>query len=111
ALTQLAEIPIALDKFHEGRMLAINMGDVTAPRERRDRDHGNTWTRAEEVDRLNEAGIIITATFVHGDEDCRAFPLLLVALCELDDVLGEGFEQIELRRRGVTVQGAVRLDV
>lgn len=98
ALAELAEIPVPLDEFHEGRMLAVDVGDVTAPRERRNRDHRNPRPGAEEIDGLDEAGIVVAAALVHGDEDRRAFPLLPVALGELDDVLGEFLEQIELRR-------------
>ena len=111
ALAELAEIPVAFDEFHEGGMFAIDVGDVTAPRERRDRNHRNARPGAEEIDRLDEAGVIVSAALVHGDEDRGAFPQLLVALGKLDDVLGERLEQIELRRCRMAVHRAVRLDV
>ena len=111
ALAELAEIPVPFDEFHERRMFAIDVGDVTAARERRNRDHRNPRPGAEEIDRLDEAGVVVSAAFIHGDENRRAFPLLLVALGKLDDVLGEFLEQIELRRCRMAVHGAVRLGV
>ncbi|OIQ77049.1 hypothetical protein GALL_412580 [mine drainage metagenome] len=94
---ELAEMPIPLDEFHEGRMFTVDVGDVTTTRERRNRNHRNARPRAEEIDRLDEAGVIKSATFVNRNEDRRALPLLLVALCKFYNVPGEGFEQIEFR--------------
>src|ERR1700716_519566 len=31
---ELAEMPVALDQFHKGRVFAVDVGDVTTPRER-----------------------------------------------------------------------------
>ncbi len=77
-------------------MLVIDMADVAASGERRYGDHGNAWARAEEINRLDEAGVIVTAAFVHGDEDGSFRPLFRVALREFNNVLSEGLKQTPL---------------
>jgi hypothetical protein len=54
----------------------------------------------EEVERLDEAGVVESPAFVDGDEDRRLRPLLLIALSEVDDVMRKCLEQIELRTAG-----------
>src|SRR5216684_8345345 len=106
ARAERRQMPVPLDELHEGGMLGVAVLDVAAAREKRDGDHRDTRARAEEVDRLDEARIIVAAAFVHGDENRRLRPLLLVALGERDDVRGEGLEKAELRGVGVAVYGA-----
>jgi hypothetical protein len=81
------------------------------PVERRDGDHRDWRTGVEEVDRLDETGVVKSAALVNGDEDRRLLPLLLVTLGEKDDVFGKRLEQIELRTRGMAVHRAIGLDV
>src|ERR1035438_7517844 len=92
-------------------MLAIGVADMPTGGEGRNGDHGNARARAEEIDRLDEARVIEAAALVRGDEDRCLLPLLLVALRELDDVLGKGLEQRPLGRSGVAVHGIVRLRI
>ena len=105
------ELPVALDELHERRVLIVDVADVAAARERRDRDHRDARAGAEEVDRLDEAGVVVAATLVDGDEDRGILPHLRVRLGQVDDVAREGLEEVELRRGRVAVDGAIRLDV
>src|SRR5215470_8734713 len=63
------EFPIPLDKLHERGMLAVHVTDVASSRERGHGDHGNARASAEEVNRLDEPGIVVTTAFVHGYKD------------------------------------------
>ena len=74
AAGELAETPVAFHKFHERGMLVIDVADLTALREWRHGDHRDAGTGAEEVDRLDEARVVISATFVDGNEDRSGFP-------------------------------------
>ena len=61
-----SELPVALDEFHERGVLIVSMADAPAGGERRDGDHGDARAGAEEVDRLDEAGVVIAAALVDG---------------------------------------------
>jgi hypothetical protein len=69
------EHPVPFDKFDERRMLVIDVADMATSRERRYGDHGNAWACPEEINRLDEAGVIVTAALVHGDKDGSFRPL------------------------------------
>src|SRR5579862_3935700 len=101
---RLVELPVPLDELHERGMLVIDVADVTAGREGRHGDHRDARARAEEIDRLDEARIIVAAAFVDRDEDRGLSPELFVGLHLIDDVLREGLEEIPFRRRWMTVQ-------
>src|SRR5579859_7282199 len=95
------EHPVPFDELDEGRMLVIDMADVTTSRKRRNGDHRNAWTCPEEINRLDEARVIIAAAFVHSDKDRGFGPLFPVALREFNDVLSEGLEQSPFRGSGM----------
>lgn len=60
-------------------------------------DERNAGSVTEEIKRLDIAGVIVAATFIHGDEDRGALPEFLVVLDGIDDLLDVAFEEIELR--------------
>ena len=53
-------------------MVSVVVADLAAQRVGRDGDHRDARAVAEEVDRLAEAGVEITAAFVEGDDHERA---------------------------------------
>jgi hypothetical protein len=77
-------------------MFCVGVRDVAARRERRDSDHRDTRTGSEEINRLDEAGVVKSAPFVGGDEDRRLCPQSLIALSEGDDVLCKCLEKSPL---------------
>src|SRR5260370_17502745 len=90
-------------------MLVIEVADMATSREGRNGDHGNARTGPEEINRLNEARIIVTAALVHCDKNRGFGPLFRVALRQCNDVLSEGFEETPFRRSGMALQQPVRL--
>jgi len=92
-------------------MLCVDVADMTAFGEGRNSDHGNARAGAEEIDWLDEAGVVVAAAFVHRDEDGGLGPLLGIGLRELDDVFSEGFEEAPFRGSRVAVKRAVWLDI
>src|SRR5262249_33170095 len=94
----VVELPVALDELHERRVLIVDVADVTAARERRNRYHRDARAGAEEIDRLDEAGVVVAATLVDGDEDRGILPYLRVRLDQVDDVAREGLKDVEFRR-------------
>src|SRR5262249_45234525 len=64
----------------------------------------------EEIEWLNVAGVVITATLVHGDEQHRGSKKLLVGGEMVHDFLDHALEEVELRRGRMAVQQAVWLD-
>src|SRR5579864_9165524 len=87
------------------------MRDVSSLGERRNHQRGNSGAVSEIVEGLNVAGVIVTAAFVEGDDDGGTLPQLLIGLDAVNDFLHEAFEQVELRRSGVTVEPSVGLHV
>src|SRR6266705_5323622 len=86
------EHPVPFNEFDERGVLGVNVADMTAHREGRNSDHRNARPSAEEIDGLDKAGVVVAAALVYSHEDGSLGPLLRVALRELDDVSGEGFE-------------------
>ena len=97
------EHPVAFDKLHERGMLAINVTDMAAGRERRNGDHRYARARPEEIYRLDKARVVEAPAFIHSHEDRGLGPLLPVALRELDDVLGESLEENPLRGQPIVL--------
>ena len=105
------EHPVPFNELNEGGMLGVDVADMTAPREGRNSNHRNARPSAEEIDRLDKAGVVVAAALVYSDEDGGLGPLPWVALRELDDVFSEGLKEPPLGRSRVAVQRAVRLNV
>src|SRR5580692_151436 len=63
------EHPIPFNKLHERRMLAIDVADMAACRERRNGDHRNARTGPKEINWLDEARVVEASALIHGDED------------------------------------------
>ncbi len=53
----------------------------------------NAWTCPEEINRLDEARVIVTASFVHSCKDRGFSALFRCALREFTDPLSKGLEQ------------------
>src|SRR5258708_35165554 len=105
------EHPVSFDELDERRMLVIDVADMATCREGRNGDHRNAWTCPEEVNRLDEARVIVAAALVHGDKNRGFGPLFPVASREFNDVLSEGLEQTPFRGSGMAVHQTVRLHI
>src|SRR5450432_2759813 len=105
------EHPVPFDELYERRMLVIGMADMATSRKGRNGDHRNAWTCTEEINRLDEARVIVAATFIHSDKDRGFGPLFRVALRQFNDVLSEGLEQSPFRGSGMAVHQAVWLHI
>src|ERR1041385_6892942 len=101
--------PVPFNELNERGVLGVDVADMTAPREGRNSDHRNARPGAEEIDRLDKAGVVVATALVYCDEDGSLGPLPRVALRELDDVFGEGLKEPPLGRSRVAVQRPVRL--
>src|ERR1700739_1843092 len=92
-------------------MVVIAMYDLAAARERRDDNQGNTRAVAEEIERLEEPRIEITAALVKGNEEgglCKQFRMRQELV---NNVLEHGLKEIELRARRVSINKAVGFHV
>ncbi len=91
-------------------MVGVAVAHVSALSEWGDDDQGNPRSVSKEVERLYIAGVIVSAPFVEGDEDRSALPSFRTGLDGINNLLGEAFENIQLRRRGMSVSRPTWLD-
>src|SRR6266849_6633686 len=64
AMRQRFQVPVALDELQNRDVVGVGMADVASPGEGRNDNQRNARAVAEEVQRLNVAGVIVTASFV-----------------------------------------------
>src|SRR5579884_480673 len=91
------KFPVLLNELEDGNVVSVIVRDAPSARIGADDDEGNARAVSEEVQRLDVSGVVITATFVKGDEDGRRGPELRVCLQTLKDVFHKALEQIKLR--------------
>src|SRR6266481_5326087 len=90
-------------------MIGVAVQHTAAGCIRRDDYKGDARPVAEEIQRLDVAGIPIPAAFVEGDEDRRLAPEVPMRPHGLDDLAGESLEDVELGARWMTVRKPTRL--
>src|ERR1700736_5971692 len=103
-------MPVPLDELQDRDVIGVSVVDVATLPEGGDDDERNARAVAEEVERLDVAGVIVAAAFVEGDDKRGAFEKFLVALQVIHDLIDHALEQIELRGGRVPVEQAVGLD-
>src|SRR5262249_44224115 len=103
------QIPVAFDELEDGHVVGIGVADVAAARKGRNRNQGNAWAVAEEVQRLDVAGVVVAAALVHGDEQNGGGEELLVGGEMIHDFAGHGFKEVFLCARRVRVAERIRL--
>ena len=91
AVRDLGKIPVLFDELQQRDMVVVGVVDMAFLGEGRNRDERNAGAVAEEVDRLDIAGIVVAAAFVGGDEDRRRVPEFGIALHPVDQRLQEFF--------------------
>src|ERR1700739_3324902 len=69
AVSKRIQVPIALDELQNRDVVAVGMVYVAAFGERRNNNQRDARAVTEKVQRLNVAGIIVAAAFVHGDDE------------------------------------------
>src|SRR5690242_43515 len=87
------------------------MRDVALFGERRNNDHWNPSAISKKIEWLDIARIVVASTFVKGDKNRSGLPQIGVALYFIDDLLDEASEEIELGRRGMSINPAAWLYV
>src|SRR6267378_43111 len=103
AVSDSAETPIAFDKFENGDMVAIVVGNMATTAVGGYHDQWDARAITEEIEVLDIAGVIVTAAFIDSDEDRSALPEFLVALNGVDDFLDEALEQVKFGRGRMAV--------
>ena len=96
AVSERFEVPVALDEFEDGNVISVAMADVAAGGEGRHDDERNAWAIAKEIERLDVAGIVVTAAFVHGDDKRGFREEGGVALQVVEGFFDHAFEEINL---------------
>src|SRR2546430_2413506 len=110
AMSQRLQAPIALDEFQDRDVVVIGVDHAPAFGEGRDDDEGNARPVAEEVYRLHEARIVVTAPLVKGDEQGGFGKEFWLGTELIQNLVEHPLEKIKLRARGMTVEEAVGLD-
>ena len=110
-LSQRLESPVPFDELQYGDVVRVVVSDVACFCVRRNHDERNARAVAKVVEWLHVAGVVVTAAFVHGDEDCSARPQFGIALHGVDDFLYEAFEQVDLGGSGMSIHPAAGLGV
>src|ERR1700739_3512581 len=109
AMREGLEVPIPLDELENRDVVGVAVADVSANGEGRNSDQRDARAIAEEVQRLYVAGVIEAAALVHGDEQNGGGKELRIGGEMVDDFLGHGFEEVELRGGRGAVERAGRL--
>src|SRR5580698_1995480 len=63
------KVPVGFDEFVDRNVIGIVVSDVAVTRVRRHGEEDDAGAVAEEVERLDVAGVVVAAAFVFGDED------------------------------------------
>ncbi len=66
---QRLQMPVPLDELHNRDVIGVSVVDVAASGEGGNHDQRNTRPVAEEVQRLDIAGVIVTTAFIEGDDE------------------------------------------
>src|SRR5690349_16088163 len=80
---------------------------MAAAGKRRNGDQRDARSIAEKVQRLDVAGVVVSAALIHGDEEYGGRKKFWVRCEMIHDFPVHALEEVELRRRRVTVQQTV----
>src|SRR5260370_35949392 len=86
------------------------MADVASAGEGRNDNQRNARPVAEEVQRLNVAGVIVAAAFVEGDDQRGFSEKIRPGSQVVEGLLDQAFEEVEFGGRRMTINQAVWLD-
>src|SRR4030088_1052995 len=104
ASRQRRQSPVGLDELQDRRVVSIGVRDMPGLGVLRNHERGYPGAVTKVVERLNVAGVVVTAALVEGDDDGGTLPQVFVGLDAVHDFLYEALKQIELRRSRVPVQ-------
>src|SRR5215467_14028981 len=104
-------MPVALNEFHDRRMIAVRVADMASTGERGNNNQRDTRTIAEEINGLHEAGIKVSSAFVKGHDESGFFSQLRVCLKAIHYTLNERLKHIELGACRMSVTKAVSLKI
>src|ERR1700730_6086049 len=88
-------------------MVVITVYDLAAARERGDDNQRNAGAVTEEIERLKESRIPVTAALVKGDHEGGFLKQFRVGPELVKNIFDHGLEEIELRTRRVSVDQTV----
>src|SRR5258707_15176786 len=74
ASRQRSKFPIGLDELQDRSVVGVGVRDMSGLGMRRDHQRGYPGTVAKVVERLNVAGVVVTAALVEGNDDGCALP-------------------------------------
>src|SRR5260370_6724081 len=106
-----SQFPIGFDELQDRSVVGVGVRDMSGLGMRRDYQRGYPGTVAKVVERLNVAGVVVTAALVEGNDDGCALPQFPVGLDAVHDFLYEALKQIELRGSRVSGEPAVWLHI
>src|SRR5262245_39461041 len=92
ASSQGLKAPVTLDEFDYGGMVGISVNDMATLGVWRYHDERNARPISEEIEGLDETGVIISAAFIESHKDRGMLEQLWFGLHTLDDVAGERLE-------------------
>src|SRR5260370_9694882 len=111
AAGQRLQAPVALDELNDRGMVVITVDHLAAAGEGRDHKQRNAGAVAEEIERLNEPRIPVTAALVKRNHEGGLFKQFRWGLKLIYNVFDHGLEEIELRASRVSVDETVGFHV
>jgi hypothetical protein len=102
--------PVLFDELQHRDVIIVGMIDMAFLGVGRNCNERNARAVAEEIERLDKAGIVVAAAFVGGDEDRRRRPQRGIALHVRDQLLQELLVEIGGRVCRMASQGFERTD-
>src|SRR5262249_232421 len=101
----------AFDEFHNRSMVIVGVIDVAALGKGGNDDERDARTVTEEVQRLEVAGIPVTAAFVKGNDEGRIFGQFVMALEPGEKAVDKRFKYVQLGAGRMSVTKAVRFQI
>src|SRR5580704_5512369 len=98
AASQRLQVPVPFDNLNERNVVGVGVVDFASRAKRGDDQQRNAGAVAEEIDGLDVAGVVVTASLVERDEDCSAGPQIGMTLQVADQPFGKAFKDIQFRR-------------
>src|SRR6516164_2314185 len=103
------QVPVPFDELQDRSMVCVFVRNVARPGVGRNHDHRNARPVAEEIEGLRVSGVVVTTTFIRGNENGRTRPEPRIRPHRVHYLLDEAFIQVPLRGRRMTVYPAARL--
>src|SRR5215510_11675657 len=104
-------MPVPFNELHDRSMVSISVADMAASGEGRHDDQRDARPNAEEIDRLHETGVIVTATFIKGNDECGLFRQFRMPLQAVQNAINQRFKNVELGTGRMSITKAVWFEI